>query len=136
MPSPIRFCIVVLSIVAFTNIPTHAQNASLQGKWVATLTIPVLGSVPVDLIFKSNSRGTFESLDSLPLVYRELNSNFSATVEVPAESSPNGQAVTIVIRGTKTDDNNFTGTLLLVLDAKDGTGNFVIAPGQISGQRR
>src|SRR5438874_7250083 len=133
-----NFLLLAVLMLGVSSSQALAQSKPLKGYFQATLTIPQLGSVPVGLSFKNGGKGTLTGTSKLQLVYREdSNGNFSASVEVPAQNSPNGQAVTVVIRGTKTDDNNFEGVLILILDAKDPSSpiQFVAAPGKVTGKR-
>jgi hypothetical protein len=134
----LRVCLVVLLIVSFGGVLGRAHStAALKGNWVFSMQTAI-GSFPADVSFKPNGRGSIDFFDSLPLVYREDGARFSTAVEVPAELSPNGQAMTIVFRGTKTSHTQVSGQMLFISDIPDPTNpfGFLEISGTFTGERR
>ena len=114
---------VVMPIVA------AAQGQPLKGRWVISLSTP-LGVFPGDVTFKKHGDGTIEiAAEEFPIVYREAGSLFSFAFEPP--SAFFGTPATWIIRGTKTTDDSFFGTILLVPDVPTTT-----PIGTVTGTRR
>ncbi|MEW6731510.1 MAG: hypothetical protein AB1489_09270 [Acidobacteriota bacterium] len=98
-----------------------AQQKSLKGKWQFILNIPA-GPLPVQVSFKSKGKGTVDvpGFGTLSLAYRERGTTFSVSLEGPG-FAPGGEDISIVIRGTKTDNNTITGTAIFIASGPDPT---------------
>jgi hypothetical protein len=131
---------IALATMMFVSAtPARAQSTKpLKGNWTVMLSTPI-GTLPLPMAFRPNGHGTVDvGGDTLPLVYREDASTFSVSFEWDASVSPTGQDVTVVIRGTKTTDNAFTGNAILITDVPDGTSTvgFVTTIMPVTGQRQ
>jgi hypothetical protein len=126
----------VAAALAAAAVAFAAQGTGLAGRWTFTVQTPT-GTLPVPMQFKHNGEGTAELGQRLPLVYRQNGASFSISIEVPAEASPNGQAFTLVLRGTQTSDTTAAGTALTITDVPDPTSSsgVVVVTGAFTAQR-
>ena len=101
----------------------RGSRAGLQfvGKWHVTLDTP-LGEIPATVGLQPNGKGKLwiEDGGMLNVVHQTVDTWISWTVELPAVQSPDGNAHTIIGRGTLGDvPGEFSGDLVIVTGVED-----------------
>jgi len=91
-----------------------------KGKWEIVLSTP-FGEVPVTTSLQPNGKGTAWLPDHvrLPVVHQETSDWISWTIELPAVQAPDGNAHTIIGRGTLGEAGDMTGNLVIVTAIAD-----------------
>ena len=111
-----------LAALVAGTVTRSARAGTLKsgsGTWAMRLTLGGLGTIPVSFQFKAGGKGEMQGPTVIPFVYREKAYDVAISMEVPAEASPAGAAVTIVMRGTVTNDTSMSGTLMMITDVPD-----------------
>ena len=122
--------IVALSaLAAFFPSDAAAKNSRADfefgGKWDVTLHTP-LGDIPVTVGLQPNGKGKLwlNSGDggrvTLPVVHQFSGDWISWTVELPAVQAPDGNAHTIIGRGTLGEEEGmFSGDVIIITAIQD-----------------
>ncbi len=134
------FNILLLGVIVFgvSSIEAWAQKP-LKGNWLFTVQTAI-GPVPAPISFLKKGKATFTTPQgALQVAYREASkgNTFSLVLEAPG-LAPDGSDLTILIRGTKTNDNNITGMVYFITDTPDSSSsvNFTVGTGTVTGTRQ
>ncbi len=122
----------------FVNVGSSFAQKPLKGVWNFTFQTPS-GPVTTVFTFKNKGKGTFiQPSGTLQLVYREDGAVVSISGELI--NDPTFGNSTALIRGRKTDDNNFVADLIIFTETADtanSTGlRTVVVKDAVSGRRQ
>ena len=130
--------IVVAVPLVVVNASADPSHDSLKGKWNLVLNTPV-GNFPAEAMFRNDGAGDIDvGLATLPLSWRQndATNQFSVAYELPAAASPNGQGLTVVLRGNQPSASSIAGRAEFISDTPDATTGFVRAVGTFTGTRK
>jgi hypothetical protein len=93
----------------------ESPEDEFKGKWEVTLFTPV-GDIPVMVSLQPNGKGKLwlDRKTILPVVSQMDGNWISWTVELPAVQAPDGNAHTIIGRGSIQEDGTMAGNLVIV----------------------
>lgn len=91
-----------------------------KGRWEITLDTP-FGAIPVSVSLQPNGKGKIwlGKHEVLPVVHQEAENWISWTLELPAVQAPDGNAHTIIGRGTLGEAGDMSGNLVIVTAIPD-----------------
>jgi hypothetical protein len=91
-----------------------------KGKWDVSLDTP-LGIIPVTVSLQPNGKGKLwlQGGGHLPVVHQSTDTWISWTIELPAVQAPDGNAHTIIGRGTLGEEGDLTGDVVIITAIKD-----------------
>jgi len=91
-----------------------------KGKWDINLSTP-FGEIPVTASLQPNGKGTLwlPEHGKVPIVHQETSEWISWTIELPAVQAPDGNAHTIIGRGTLDEEGDMSGNLVIVTNVAD-----------------
>ena len=121
---------------AFAQEPEASKQQTIKGQWTFH-TQAASRILDIHAFFKNNNKGFIIGGDegTLPLLYNQKNNLVNITFDTPwLFDYPN---VTIVFRGTLSDNNTINGTATVVTNQIDPSSlnGFVIFTVPITGQR-
>lgn len=91
-----------------------------KGKWDVVLSTPV-GEISATASLQPNGKGTLflPGHGKVPIVHQETSEWISWTIELPAVQAPDGNAHTIIGRGTLGEEGDMSGNLVIVTNVVD-----------------
>ena len=113
-----------LLIGAVAEGKSPKANNPFKGKWDVVLTTP-LGTWEVTTSLQPNGKGTLwlGQGSKVPVVHQETETWISWTIELPAVQAPDGNAHTIIGRGTLDESGETMSGNLVIVTAKDDAEN-------------
>lgn len=107
-----------LLLLAATSSQAMAQSKStLKGQWLFNFTQPQGGVLPAPIVFGNGNKGTVATpLGVFPLTYRETDTSFSGTSELPQGLPSDGSDISVLVRGVKKSATSVTGTSLFITE--------------------